>query len=100
MKAYSLSVKDEDDAGQVIVFANTRQEARKLIYSTDLDCVVDGWISAQARRAKEYDGMENLSPAELAKEQWRNGWTFFDMYYPEPSETTDEEFMDWYNREF
>lgn len=45
MKAYRLSVKDEDDAGQMIVFADTVKEARKQIDAlyeradTPEDCV-------------------------------------------------------------
>lgn len=33
MKAYRLSIKDEDDAGSAIVFANTAKEAKKQVFS-------------------------------------------------------------------
>lgn len=101
MKAYCLSIKDEDDAGQMIVFANTVKEARKQIYGTDLYDAADGeWIRVQAHRYKRYDGLEKLSNAELAMHQWRDGWRWFDMDYPDPDEATDEEFLSWYADNF
>lgn len=97
LKAYALSVKDEEDAGEMIVFANTANEARKQAYGTDLSDAADGeWIRIQAHRDKRYDGMENLSNAELAMHQWRDGWRWFDVNYPDPDEATDDEFLKWY----
>lgn len=94
-KAYYLSIKDDDDQGQVVVFANTAREAKKLIAGADL--MWDEYIDIRVHRAKAYDGMEHLSPADLAKEQWRNGWRWFDIEYPDEETATDEEFYAWYN---
>lgn len=99
MKAYYLSIKDNEDEGTELVFANTVQEARKQVNSTDFQ--YDSWIEVQAHRAKTYDGMENLTDAELAKEMWRkSGWQWFDRHTPDPDETTDDEFIKWYKKEF
>lgn len=102
MKAYKLSIKDEDDAGAAIVFANTVKEAKKQVYSFDMlnDALEGGWIALQAHRAEHYDGMENLDAAHLALEQWHDGWVWFDVDNPDPDEATDQEFLDWYERTF
>lgn len=94
MKAYYVSIRDDDDQGGFTVFANTVQEARKKVPG---DLVYERWIDVQAHRSKQFDGMENLSKAELAKEQWRDGWIW--EYYtnaPDCEEATDEEFYKWY----
>ena len=98
MKAYYLSVKDEDDAGGAIVFANTAKEAKKQVWSHDtlVDVLEGGWITLQAHRDKHYDGMESLDAAHLALEQWHMGWRWFDMDYPDPDKATDAEFIKWY----
>lgn len=102
MKAYRLSIKDDDDAGNAIVFANTVKEAKKQVWSHDtlVDALEGGWITLRAHRAKHYDGMENLDAAHLALEQWKEGWRWFDVDYPDPDEATDQEFLDWYERTF
>lgn len=103
MKAYCLSIKDEDDAGCAIVFANTVKEAKKQVWSHDtiVDALDGGWITLQAHRAKHYDGMENLDAAHLALEQWKEGWRWFDVYaMPDNDETTDNEFVAWYEKTF
>lgn len=97
MKAYYLSVTDEDQGGK-IVFANTVNEARKHIYSTDF--FYDSWLDVKARRYKAFDGMESLSDAELALHQWKEGWRWFDTDYPDPDEATDAEFLLWYESYF
>jgi hypothetical protein len=102
MKAYCLSIKDEDDAGCAIVFANTVKEAKKQVWGHDtlVDALEGGWITLQAHRDKKYDGMENLDEAHLALAQWHDGWRWFDIDYPDPDEATDEDFLDWYERTF
>lgn len=102
MKAYKLSVKDAEDAGNEIVFANTVQEARKQIYGTELWDATDGeWLRVQAHRDKRYDGMENLNSAELALHQWHDGWWFDPDYdFPDPDTATDAEFVEWYKSHF
>lgn len=98
MKAYYLSIRDNDDEGGEIVFANTAQEARKQVYGTDLQ--FESWIDVQAHRYKNWDGKENLPLIELRKEQWREGWWFHEGGAPDPDEDTDEAFYDWYKKNF
>lgn len=102
MKAYRLSVKNDDDAGQAIVFANTAKEAKKQVYGHDTlaDALEGGWIDLLVHRDERYDGMESLSSAELALHQWHDGWRWFDLNYPDPDEATDEEFIKWYEDNF
>lgn len=102
MKAYYLSIKDEDDAGAAIVFADTARDAKKQVYSHDMlvEALEGGWIALQAHRAKSYDGMENLDEAHLALKQWHDGWRWFDIGYPDPDEATDAEFIKWYEDNF
>ncbi len=102
MKAYCLSIKDEDDAGCAIVFADTVKEAKKKVWSHDnlVDALEGGWITLQAHRDKHYDGMESLDEAHLALEQWHMGWRWFDVDYPDPDEATDEQFIEWYKSIF
>ncbi len=98
MRAYYLSIKDNDDAGQEIVFANTAKEAKKKIHTLYDD--LDNYLDLRVNRAKEYDGMEKLSPAQLAFVQWQNGWRWFDVDYPDPDTATEAEFMEWYDSYF
>ena len=102
MKAYYLSIKDDDDAGCAIVFANTAKEAKKQVYAHDMlvDSLEGGWTSLRANRARSYDDLENLSEAELSLAQWKDGWRWFDMDYPDPDTATDKEFLEWYNDNF
>ena len=100
MKAYQLSIIDNDDAGAAIVFADTAKDARAQIYGTTLGDSVEKWIDIRVHRAKEYDGMENLSEAELALKQWHDGWRWYDLDHPEEGEATDKEFLEWYEETF
>lgn len=98
MKAYYLSINDYPDAGQEVVFANTAREAKKLV--GDISDSLENYTDLRVNRAKLYDGMENLSAAELACKQWHEGWQWFDMEYPDVDEATDAEFLDWYKSTF
>lgn len=99
MKAYYLSIYNGDDAGQQIVFANTAKEAKKLVHGDVYDNL-ENYIDLRVNRAKKYDGMENLSEAELALQQWHDGWQWYDIDYPNPDEATDSEFLEWYKDTF
>lgn len=100
MKAYYLSIKDNDDAGMQVVFANTAKEAKRLV-SGEVHDNLEEYIYLRVNRAKRYDGMENLSRAELALKQWQDGWQWFDLYdVPNPDENTDAEFLAWYKSNF
>lgn len=96
MKAWCVSIKDDEDQGMLIVFAETRNEARS---KTD-DLQYESWLDVRAVRDKRYDGLEKLDKAHLALAQWHDGWRWYDMDYPEPEETTDTEFLEWYERNF
>lgn len=92
MKAWYLDIKDDPDQGAFIVFANTRNEARKQADTKDL--MYESWIDVQARRYKSMDDKENLDKAHLTLELWReHGWRWWDIEYPNPDEATDEEFL-------
>lgn len=96
MKAYVLRVEGDDDQGQAVVFSNTAKEAKKLFFSTNLQC--DSYTDIRVKRSPEFDNMENLSEIELDKEKWRTGWRWFDYDTPYPEDTTDEEFIEWYKK--
>lgn len=98
IKAYSLSIADDPDQGQQIVFAETASEAKKKLDGEQF--VYDRWIDIQAHRSRAFDGMENLTKAELALEQWREGWIWFDRDTPDCDESTDEQFIAWYKDNF
>lgn len=98
MKAWYLDINGDPDQGAFIVFANTRNEARAKADNCDL--FYDRWIDIQAVRAKSYDGMEKLDDAHLALEQWKSGWRWFDIDYPDPDTATDEDFIKWYEETF
>lgn len=97
MKAWYLSVKDGDD-GHFVVFADTRNGARNQADSKDL--IYDRWIDIQAHRAPKWDGLDILSQRGLDKELWRDGWGWLEYSTPEPEETTDDEFYEWYDKNF
>lgn len=81
----------------MIVFANTRDEAREL--TGDLD--YDRWVDISATRFKQLDDMEKLSRAEIDFILWReHGWRWYELDSPDESETTDEEFKTWYKEHF
>lgn len=102
IKAYYLSIKDNDDAGAVVVFAETAKEAKKHYHLSDdiSEAAQEDWTSLVVRREKRYDGMEKLSNAELAMHQWRDGWRWFEQSYPDPDTATDAEFLEWYKNTF
>lgn len=97
MKAWYLTTRDGDD-GSFIVFANTRNEARAQADSNDL--MYDSWLDIVATRAKRWDDKEKLPKRELDKELWRDGWQWLEYEPPEESESTDQDFYDWYDKAF
>lgn len=102
MKAYLLSVADSYDDPQQIVFANTAKEAKKLVHGEVYDELMSNhrYIDLRVKRYKHYDGMENLSPAQLAFQQWQDGWRWYDLDYPDPDTASEQEFMEWYKDTF
>ncbi|MFE7720115.1 hypothetical protein ACFU44_13860 [Nocardia rhizosphaerihabitans] len=99
MKAYKLHIRDNDDADAQIVFANTAKAAKRLVHGEVWDNL-ENYIDLRVNRAQHFDDMENLDTAHLALEQWKQGWIWFDMDYPDPDDTPDEKFIKWYSDTF
>jgi len=101
MKAWLLENPYDDEGRQAIVFADTRNEAKLQADCYNIDC---DWIDLRATRAKNYDGMENLSTQELYRILWRDGWWFelgddrVEAYDDEG--VTEETFDIWWNRTY
>lgn len=94
MKAWYLSIKDGEDQGIFVVFADTATRAKSQADGYDL--MYDRYVDIRAIRAKKYDGLEGLSRMELEKTLWRDGWQWVDLHFKDPEEATDEEFYEWY----
>ena len=98
MKAYKLSIKDDPDQGEVIVFAKTAREAKNN-WHWYLDA--DNFLDKLVHRAPEFDGMENASDMELMTKQWQEGWRWYDYYdIPDVEEDTVEDFQAWFRKEY
>lgn len=98
MKAYKLSIKDDPDQGEVIVFAQTAREAKNN-WTQYLD--TDSFLDKLVHRAPEFDGMENASDMELMTKQWQEGWRWYDCYdVPDVEEDTIEDFQAWFRKEY
>ncbi|AIX12584.1 hypothetical protein WRP3_081 [Lactococcus phage WRP3] len=98
MKAYKLSIKDDPDQGEVIVFAKTAREAKNN-WHWYLD--TDNFLDKLVHRAPEFDGMENASDMELMTKQWQEGWRWYDCYdIPDVEEDTVEDFQAWFRKEY
>ena len=96
MKAYIGGIRSDDDAGNIIVFARTAKEAVKLVLQDEISDGRESYIDVYAKRYSISDDMENLSREELMKEQWRDGWWFSQSDLPDKSESSDQDFYDWY----
>lgn len=95
MKAFRLSVKNDSDQGEVIVFAQTSREAKR-DWTRYLDA--DTFIDKLVHRAPEFDGMENATELELMTKQWQEGWIWLDFYdVPDVETSTVADFRTWYN---
>ena len=98
MKAYKLSIKDDPDQGEVIVFAQTAREAKNN-WTQYLDA--DSFLNKLVHRAPEFDGMENASDMELMTKQWLEGWRWYDCYdVPDVEEDNVEDFQAWFRKEY
>lgn len=100
MKAYCGEVKDDPDLGMEILFANTVREAKKQFIGSEVASQADSFLDLVVRRYPLFDGMEDLSPMELAKVQWREGWWFHQDGYPDCDTATDEDFYKWYEETY
>lgn len=98
MKAYKLSIKDDPDQGEVIVFAQTAREAKNN-WTQYLDA--DSFLNKLVHRAPEFDSMEDASDMELMTKQWLEGWRWYDCYdVPDVEEDTVEDFQAWFRKEY
>ncbi|ARM66201.1 hypothetical protein AM2_073 [Lactococcus phage AM2] len=98
MKAYKLSIKDDPDQGEVIVFAQTAREAKNN-WTQYLDA--DNFLDKLVHRAPEFDGMEGASDMEIMTKQWQEGWRWYDCYdVPDVEEDTVEDFQAWFRKEY
>lgn len=98
MKAYKLSIKDDPDQGEVIVFAQTAREAKNN-WTQYLDA--DNFLYKLVHRAPEFDGMEGASDMEIMTKQWQEGWRWYDCYdVPDVEEDTVEDFQAWFRKEY
>lgn len=98
MKAYKLSIKDDPDQGEVIVFAQTARKAKNN-WTQYLDA--DSFLNKLVHRAPEFDGMEDASDMELMTKQWLEGWRWYDCYdVPDVEEDTIEDFQAWFRKEY
>lgn len=100
MKAYLAGIRDDDDAGQELVFADTAQKARSKVWGTDFTAFAERYIDVYAHRAKKWDYLEGKDQRECYKEFWRDGWWFHQSGYPDSDEATDEDFYKWYDETF
>ena len=97
MKAYIVSLKNDDSRGNEILFAENTKEAKKQALSCGLYSYADSYIDLIVRRYKQFDNMESFSDMELQKEMWRLGWWFVDMDdLPDCDKASDEDFFEWY----
>lgn len=97
MKAYSVGIKSNPDAGNEIIFAKNTKEARKKAQHTNL-VGENGpdFIDVRVLREPAFDDMENVTEKEMLIKQWRTGWWFFRGTPPDPETASDEEFLEWW----
>ena len=105
MKAWSVRNITDDDLGQEIIWADNVKEAKKKACQTDMMMEVFSYIDLRVHRAPEFDGMEGLSRKDFRKQQWINGWQFYDgtelPYFDDlKSYEVDKTWDDWYQENF
>lgn len=100
MKAYMGGLYSDPDVGNIIVFAKNAKEAKELVLADDVSDYQESYIDVYARRAHEFDGMEDKTEYELMLEKWRQCWWFKQPNLPNPDEATDEDFHNWFKKEF
>lgn len=81
MKAWVLENLKDDDAGISLVFADTRNEAKKQAYYDSCyafqhDLEPEKWTDIRATRAQYADDMENESEDFIMLRLVENGWWF------------------------
>lgn len=74
MKAYLIGTTAGDDVCHDIVFANTVREAKVLANANDVTDEFESWIYIYAKRAPEFDNMENATKDEINLKKFREDW--------------------------
>lgn len=96
MKAYLIGTTVGDDVCHDIVFANTVREAKVLANTSEVTDESESWIDIYAKRAPEFDDMENATKDEINLKKFREGWIWWDeVNQPHEENTTDQEFYQW-----
>ena len=96
MKAYLIGTTAGDDVCHDIVFANTVREAKVLANANYITDESENWIDIYAKRAPEFDDMENATKDEIYLKKFREGWIWWDESdQPHEENTTDQEFYQW-----
>lgn len=83
MKAWALENIRNSEAGMSLVFADTRNEAKRQAYIDNScryqsDLMPESWVDIRAVRAEYADGMENEPEAAIVKRLEDNGWEFWE----------------------
>ena len=102
MKAYIGGLYSTEDYGNAVVFAENSKEAKKVFigHRYGIADYAESYIDIYVRRAPGFDGMERYSDAELMCEQWKQCWRFDYQDMPDCENATDEDFFEWYKKEF
>ncbi len=93
MKAYLLSVANDPDQGEVLVWDTTARDAKKN-WTRFLDA--DRFIDERVRRAPDFDNMERCTELEIMLKQWHEGWIWWDWQFPSVEDSTDDDFIKYY----
>ena len=97
MKAYLLSVENDPDQGQALVWDVTAKEAKKN-WTRFLDA--ERFIDKRVKRAPEFDDMEGRTELEIMLKQWHEGWIWWDWRFPSVEDSTDDDFIEYYLNEY
>lgn len=100
MKAYIGGCHSDPDSGNIIVWARNSREAHMQVFNHEISDYADSYVDAYATRRPAFDDMENADDYEIFKMKWREGWLFVDVDTPFYKNTTDEEFDEWYEKEY
>lgn len=106
MKAWILSDVTNDEYGNSLVFANTRNEAKAkhngngCLFETDF--YNSDYINIKAKRAKEFDDMENKSELDICIKLMKEYSWYFEIEHRYEckvyTEDNIDEFIQWYKR--
>lgn len=94
MKAYYIEDCSDSDKGAVIGFGKTAREVKKnYIGREPFDDT--SFVDLRVTRYSTFDGCEDLTRAQIALKEWREGW-WFEQDFPSCEHSTDQEFLEKY----